>query len=478
MDRRRFLKVTAITGTTAALASCGSPENQIVRFIPDEELVPGIAVWKPSVCPLCAAGCGVTARVMDGDAEVFRKGQPGVTRMGLVRKLEGDPAHPISRGRLCVRGQAAVQVTYHPDRLVAPQRRSGERGSGQFTEISWDEALALLVERLDAGVAAGPAQIAFLSRPRRGRRHELVTEFLRRLGAPAPIAFEIFDDAVLRRANELSFGRYQLPTLDLAHTRYLVNFGADLLGTWNSPVAHSAAYGAMRQGRAGMRAKFVQVEPRMSQTGASADEWLAVRAGTEGALALGLAHVIVEGWPSARKHRRPRRGAGRRLVGRIGGVHARRRGAHHRGGRRAGRTAGPGVCRQQPGGGGDWGRVAGADQRARTGPGGKRVECPGGKRRWRRRRDVHAAACRPRRAGADAAGGAVGSPATDLAPRRGQPDVCRARSLEGGRVAAPNPVHRELRLLHRRHERARRPDPSRPLVSRVVGRLGPRVGRR
>ena len=77
--------------------------------------------------------------------------EPGVTRMGLVRKLEGDPDHPLSQGRLCVRGQAAVQVTYHPDRLVAPQRRNGERGSGQFTEISWDEALKTLVERLDAG---------------------------------------------------------------------------------------------------------------------------------------------------------------------------------------------------------------------------------------------------------------------------------------------------------------------------------------
>ena len=294
MDRRRFIKVAAITGTTATLASCGNPENQIVRFIPDDEILPGIAVWKPSVCPLCAASCGVSARVMDGDAEVFRTGQPGVVRMGLVRKLEGDATHAISQGRLCVRGQAGVQVTYHPDRLVAPQRRTGERGSGQFTEISWDEALTSLVERLDAAVAAGPAQIAFLSRPRRGRRHELVTEFLRRLGAPAPITFEIFDDAVLRHANELSFGRYQLPTYDLARTRYLVNFGADLLGTWNSPLAHSVAYGSMRQSRGGVRAKFVQVEPRVSQTGASADEFLAVRPGTEGALALGLAHVIMK----------------------------------------------------------------------------------------------------------------------------------------------------------------------------------------
>lgn len=306
MDRRRFLKVTAITGTSAALASCGSPENQIIRFVPDEELSPGIAVWKPSVCPLCAAGCGVTARVMDGDAEVFRGGQPGVVRMGLVKKLEGDPDHPISQGKLCARGQAAVQVTYHPDRLVAPMRRRGERGSGDFAEISWDEALKELVGRIDATMSGpGASQIAFLSRPRRGRRQQLVSEFLRSLGAPAPMAFEVFDDAVLRRANELSFGRHQLPTFDLARTRYLVGFGADFLGTWNSPLAQSVAYGRMRQGQTGVRAKFVQVEPRMSQTGANADEWVAVRPGTEGFLALGLAHVII------RDSLRPAAGAGR-----------------------------------------------------------------------------------------------------------------------------------------------------------------------
>ena len=185
MDRRRFLKVTAITGTSAALASCGSPENQVIRFVPDDEITPGIAVWKPSVCPLCAAGCGVTARVMDGDAEVIRNGQPGVTRMGLVKKLEGDPEHPLSQGKLCVRGQAAVQVTYHPDRIVAPMRRKGDRGSGEFAEISWDEALKELVDRLDAVVSgAGASQVAFISRPRRGKRQQLVAEFLRRIGAP------------------------------------------------------------------------------------------------------------------------------------------------------------------------------------------------------------------------------------------------------------------------------------------------------
>ena len=61
--------------------------------------------------------------------------------MALAKKLEGNPKHPISQGKLCVRGQAAIQVTYHPDRIRQPLRRTGARGSGPFQEISWDEAI-------------------------------------------------------------------------------------------------------------------------------------------------------------------------------------------------------------------------------------------------------------------------------------------------------------------------------------------------
>ena len=296
MDRRNFIKLTAITGTSAALTACGNPENQIIRFIPEEELVPGIATWKPSVCPLCHAGCGVIARVMEGDAEVFRNGQAGVIRMGLVKKLEGNPEDPISQGKLCARGQAAVQVTYHPDRLDKPRKRTGERGSGQYVDISWDDALNDVAARLDALVAASDqASLAFLTRPRRGRRLELIAQLLQSYGARAPITYELFSDEVLRRANAISFGSHQLPTCDLEHSRYVIVFGADLLGTWNSAVAHSAAYGRMRQGgvesRAGSRAKFVYVGERLSQTGANADEFVAIRPGTDGVLALGIARA-------------------------------------------------------------------------------------------------------------------------------------------------------------------------------------------
>src|SRR3954463_16542869 len=171
MDRRSFIKVTAVTGTSATLASCGNPEHQIIRFIPDEERVPGVAEFKPSLCPLCQAGCGVLVRVMEGDAEVIRNGQTGVMRMGLAKKLEGNPAHPISQGALCARGQAAIQLTYHPDRLTQPLKRTGSRGSGQFQEVSWDEALTELVSKLDAVVAANHRQgLAFVTKPGAGQR--------------------------------------------------------------------------------------------------------------------------------------------------------------------------------------------------------------------------------------------------------------------------------------------------------------------
>ena len=294
MDRRDFIKLTAITGTSATLASCGNPEHQLIRFVPDEDLVPGVAEWKPSVCPMCAAGCGISVRVMEADVETTRNGQAGVVKMGVAKKLEGNAKDPISRGGLCARGQASIQITYHPDRLTHPMKRTGARGAGEFKETTWDEAIAELTGQLDT-LAAGKNQraLAFLTGAHGGRRTALASEFTRSFGAPAPITCELFGEEVLRRANAISFGHAQLPTIDFARSSFAISFGADFLGTWNSPVAQSGAYATMRQGRPGVRGAFAQVESRMSLTGASADEWVPVKPGTEGVLALGLAHIIL-----------------------------------------------------------------------------------------------------------------------------------------------------------------------------------------
>ena len=297
MDRRHFIKLTAITGTSAALASCGSPENQIIRFIPEEELVPGVAEWKPSVCPLCSAGCGVIARVMDGDAEVFRNGQPGVIRTGLAKKLEGDPDAPDQPGR-AVRARAGGDPgDLPPGSHRQPLKRTGERGSGQFQPISWDEAIEELVGTLDALAAAGDqTSLAFLSpaaaRPpaRAGRRVPAPRSARRRRWRSSSSA-----TSVLRRANEMSFGR-----ASAADVRSGARALRDRLRR-RLPRHVEFAGGAERglrprcaRGGPACAAKFVQVEARMSQTGANADEWVPARPGTEGVLALGLAHVIMK----------------------------------------------------------------------------------------------------------------------------------------------------------------------------------------
>jgi len=294
VDRRSFIRLTAVSTTSAALASCGTPENELIRFVPDDDIIPGQAVFKPSVCPLCSAGCGLTVRVMDADADVMRNGKSGIVRILAAKKLEGNAAYPVNNGALCARGQAAIQTTYHPDRITQPLKRSGERGDGRYAAISWDQAIAEIVTQLDALERAGKQKaLAFFSRSRAGHRASLIAHVLARFGAPAAIAHEIFGDDVVRRANAMSFGREQRPTFDLPNARHVIGFGADFLGTWNSPVAQGHGYGLMRQGRSGVRGTFVQVEARMSQTGANADEWVPAKPGTEGVVALGLAHVLM-----------------------------------------------------------------------------------------------------------------------------------------------------------------------------------------
>src|SRR5271154_5623565 len=178
MERRDFIKISALSGVMATLEGCRSAEKQLIRFVPEEELVPGIATWKPSVCTLCSAGCGLLVRVMQGEAEVVRRGQQGLIKMGRAKKLEGNPQHPVNKGKLCARGHAGLQVLYHPDRITQPMKRSGPRGSGEFQPISWDDALREVTTHLQATKSLG-----FLSRPLSGQRHVLVERFLKAFGA-------------------------------------------------------------------------------------------------------------------------------------------------------------------------------------------------------------------------------------------------------------------------------------------------------
>ena len=270
MNRRKFIILSGVGATSATmLTACGNPEHKLIpALIPDEEYVPGIDYWKASTCTMCSANCGILVR----------------TREHKANKIEGNPGHPVNRGALCAKGQAGLQVLYNPDRIKGPMKLVGARGSGQYQEISWDEAIKLLAERLQSVVAQNPdGPIQFVSN---------------RLGGVTGVVAEAFRSAVtvpvdLRDPSWSAVGTVASNQIyDIANSTYLLSFGSRFLEIGRSPVMYSLAYGEFRGSAGKARGRFVQVEPRMSLTGANADEWLPARPGAEGLVALGIAQVI------------------------------------------------------------------------------------------------------------------------------------------------------------------------------------------
>jgi len=282
MKRRTFLQLGAVTAAGAVLAGCQSGNEKLIPYLvpPDEGVTPGMASFYASCCRSCPAGCGILVRVSEGRA----------------KKIEGNPHHPVNRGKLCARGQAVLQELYHPDRIPQPLKRSGPRGSNNFTQISWEEALNLLVGKLKSlQDEKATDRLALVTPQLRGTLAALTTGFMRAFGSPHHVAFDLLDPGWLSLAAQQTFGRPQLPWYDIAETRYLLSFGADFIEHHLSPVQYGNAFGRMRQGRDTVRGHFTYVGGRMSLTGASADRWVPTRPGSEGMLALGMARLILEG---------------------------------------------------------------------------------------------------------------------------------------------------------------------------------------
>ncbi|SVC25926.1 uncharacterized protein METZ01_LOCUS278780, partial [marine metagenome] len=281
VDRRVFLKLVGAGGVGAGAGfmlaeSIKHPIEHLIPYpVPPEEFSPGIATWYNSVCGMCSAGCGISVR----------------TREGRAKKIEGNPSHPVNQGKLCALGQAGLQVLYNPDRITAPMLQAGNRGSEEFKQITWKDGLARVAEQLAA--VRNPDNIYFLSRGVRGHEAGLLEMFMDGLGSSHLLHYDFAHPHALYAANNRLFGETNLPYYDIRNTRYLLSFGADYLNNWLSPVHHSLGFGHSRQGSDAKRGYFVQIEPRMSVSGAAADEWIPTRPGTEGILALGIAHQIV-----------------------------------------------------------------------------------------------------------------------------------------------------------------------------------------
>ena len=284
IDRRDFLKLVGAggVGTGAGFmlreAIKHPVENLVPYPVPPEDFSPGIATWYNTVCSMCSAGCGITVR----------------TREGRAKKIEGNPSHPVSQGRLCARGQAGLQVLYNPDRVTTPLRQTGERGSGDWLPLTWTEGLSQVSGRLGELRSSGQGGVVcLLSEGQRGHMHGLFEQFMAEVGSDRLVYYDYDHPHPLLAAMNRLFGTSELPYFDLGNTDYLLSFGADYLGSWLSPVHHGLGFGRSRQGREDHRGRFVQIEPRMTLSGAAADEWIAANPGTEGILALAMANRIV-----------------------------------------------------------------------------------------------------------------------------------------------------------------------------------------
>jgi anaerobic selenocysteine-containing dehydrogenase len=237
--------------------------------------------WATSVCRACPAACGLRVRLIN-DVPV---------------KLEGNPLCPVSRGRLCAKGQASLESYFDPDRLTGPARRTGTGRNSEWKRIEWGAAITLLASRLQP--AASPGRILAVAAEERGPLADAWTHFWKTAGArllwtPAAAAPR------LHEAFGALTGVDADPLFDREHATYVLSFGAPIAEDWLSPVWTLRSYGRLRRGSPHERGRLVQIDARRSMTARKADEWLAVPADRQAALAYGLAAVLLREGRTAR----------------------------------------------------------------------------------------------------------------------------------------------------------------------------------
>ncbi len=279
IGRRRFI---GLFGSAAAAAVVGVPAGRLFSDVlssANQPLDPsrGPEDFVLSVCAACPGGCGLRAR-----------------RIGnRVVNVMGNPLHPVSGGRLCPKGNAAVQALYHPDRVLHPLRRVGPRGSlASFKRDTWEHALEEIHARLKSVRDQRRPEAFVVVQSGNGADARLARRLLDAFGSPNTIQVDGGNEADAL-ALFYTQGIHATPAYDLKSADYILSLGCEFLEAAPSPVFTTRAYGDFRQTRPARRGKFVHVDPRLSLTAVSADEWIPIRPGTHGAFALGVAAAIV-----------------------------------------------------------------------------------------------------------------------------------------------------------------------------------------
>lgn len=276
LNRREFLAALGAAYGSAALSWAG-PRSWFVEYSGGEDGPPS-EQFVNTLCTMCPGGCGLRTRVVHGCAV-------GVS---------GNPDHPINRGGLCSRASAVLQDVYNPDRLQHPLKSVGPRGAGQWATIEWDAATDLLAARLGRLRESGrPEALCILLGRDRGLTRTAWQRFAQAFGTPNVIDAFPHDNLGADPAVLATHGMNQRVGYDLPAASYVLSLSSGWLDAHWSTEQAARAFAEFRRGRPGFRPKWVHLESRLSLTAAKADEWIPIRPGTEGALALGIAHVMV-----------------------------------------------------------------------------------------------------------------------------------------------------------------------------------------
>lgn len=226
---------------------------------------------KYSTCYMCACRCGIKVHLRDG----------------VIRYIEGNPDHPTNRGVLCAKGSAGIMHQYSPAKLSKPLKRIGPRGSGEFVEIEWGEALGIATDWLSDIRQTDPRKLAFFTG--RDQSQALTGFWASQFGTPNYAAHGGLCSVNMATAGIYtiggSFWEFGEPDWDL--TRYLLMFG----------VAEDHESNPIKIGLGKLKSrddtKFVSVNPVRTGYSAIADEWLGIRPGTDGLFVMALIHELL-----------------------------------------------------------------------------------------------------------------------------------------------------------------------------------------
>ncbi len=226
---------------------------------------------RKTTCYMCACRCGIDVHLKDGK----------------VRYIEGNRDHPVNRGVLCAKGSAGIMQHYAPARLRAPLLRTGPRGSGEFKEISWDEALSLATEWLDGVRESDPKKLAFFTG--RDQSQSLTGFWAQQFGTPNYAAHGGFCSVNMAAAGIMTIGGafWEFGAPDWDRTKLFVMFG----------VAEDHDSNPIKIGISKLKkrgARFVSVNPVRTGYSAVADNWIGIRPGTDGLLILSLVHELLK----------------------------------------------------------------------------------------------------------------------------------------------------------------------------------------